>query len=136
MNPVEQIFNLKPFIVTYISVISFSTFVFVLFSQTIPDLFANFFRDAGVAIILGAVFVFAITWFLKARPHNKPKMYKIICFDVFGNETKITGIRKDFKNHDVAWSFMKQYKEMYPLSNFALTGDQTKSDKQVIFRYL
>ena len=136
MNPVEQIFNLKPFIVTYISVISFSTFVFVLFSQTIPDLFANFFRDAGVAIILGAVFVFAITWFLKARPHNKPKMYKIICFDVFGNETKITGIRTDFKNHDVAWSFMKQYKEMYPLSNFALTGDQTKSDKQVIFRYL
>ena len=136
MNPVEQIFNLKPFIVTYISVISFSTFVFVLFSQTIPDLFANFFRDAGVAIILGAVFVFAITWFLKARPHNKPKKYKIICFDVFGNETKITGIRIDFKNHDVAWSFMKQYKEMYPLSNFALTGDQTKSDKQVIFRYL
>ena len=136
MNLVEQIFNLKPFIITYISVISFSTFVFVLFSQTIPDLFANFFRDAGVAIILGAVFVFAITWFLKARPHNKPKMYKIICFDVFGNETKITGIRKDFKNHDVAWSFMKQYKEMYPLSNFALTGDQTKSDKQVIFRYL
>ena len=136
MNPVEQIFSLKPFIVTYISVISFSTFVFVLFSQTIPDLFANFFRDAGVAIILGAVFVFAITWFLKARPHNKPKMYKIICFDVFGNETKITGIRTDFKNHDVAWSFMKQYKEMYPLSNFALTGDQTKSDKQVIFRYL
>ena len=136
MNLVEQIFNLKPFIITYISVISFSTFVFVLFSQTIPDLFANFFRDAGVAIILGAVFVFAITWFLKARPHNKPKMYKIICFDVFGNETKITGIRIDFKNHDVAWSFMKQYKEMYPLSNFALTGDQTKSDKQVIFRYL
>ena len=136
MNPVEQIFNLKPFIVTYISVISFSTFVFVLFSQTIPDLFANFFRDAGVAIILGAVFVFAIAWFLKARPHNKPKTYKIICFDVFGNETKITGIRTDFKNHDVAWSFMKQYKEMYPLSNFALTGDQTKSDKQVIFRYL
>ena len=136
MNLVEQIFNLKPFIITYISVISFSTFVFVLFSQTIPDLFANFFRDAGVAIILGAVFVFAITWFLKARPHNKPKMYKIICFDVFGNETKITGIRTDFKNHDVAWSFMKQYKEMYPLSNFALTGDQTKSDKQVIFRYL
>ena len=136
MNPVEQIFNLKPFIVTYISVISFSTFVFVLFSQTIPDLFANFFRDAGVAIILGAVFVFAITWFLKARPHNKPKMYKIICFDVFGNETKITGIRTDFKNHDVAWSFMKQYKEMYPLNNFALTGEKTKSDKQVIFRYL
>lgn len=136
MNLVEQIFNLKPFIITYISVISFSTFVFVLFSQTIPDLFANFFRDAGVAIILGAVFVFAIAWFLKARPHNKPKTYKIICFDVFGNETKITGIRIDFKNHDVAWSFMKQYKEMYPLSNFALTGDQTKSDKQVIFRYL
>ena len=136
MNPVEQIFNLKPFIITYISVISFSTFVFVLFSQTIPDLFANFFRDAGVAIILGAVFVFAIAWFLKARPHNKPKTYKIICFDVFGNETKITGIRIDFKNHDVAWSFMKQYKEMYPLNNFALTGDQTKSDKQIIFRYL
>ena len=136
MKFVEKIFNLKPFIATYISVISFSTFVFVLFSQTIPDLFSNFFRDAGVAIILAAVFVFAISWFLKARPHNKPKQYKIICFDVFGNETTITGIRTDFKNHDVAWSFMKQYKELYTLNNFALTGDSKKYEKQVIFRYL
>ena len=80
--------------------------------------------------------MFAIAWFLKARPHNKPKQYKIICFDVFGNETKIAGMRIDFKNHDVAWSFMKQYKEMYPLNNFALTSDLKKNEKQIIFRYL
>ena len=87
-------------------------------------------------MILGIAFVFAIAWFLKARPQKKPKSYSIICFDVYGNESVMPGIRTEFKNHDVAWSFMKQYKENYPLSNFAMVSELKEDRKKVIFRYL
>ena len=79
-----------------------------LFGVSIPNLFLPVFKDIGAWMILGIAFVFAIAWFLKARPQKKPKSYSIICFDVYGNESVMPGVRTEFKNHDVAWSFMKQ----------------------------
>ena len=128
--------NLKPFTITYISVIAFSNFVFVLFSQTVRDLIWSFFKDAGGIIILGMVFLFALAWLLKARPHKIPKKYQVIVFDIFGKESQIDGLRTEFKNHDVAWSFMKFYKKSYPLSNFAMVAKQKNSSKKIIFKYI
>ena len=107
-----------------------------LFGVSIPNLFLPVFKDIGAWMILGIAFVFAIAWFLKARPQKKPKSYSIICFDVYGNESVMPGVRTEFKNHDVAWSFMKQYKEDYPLSNFGLVSELKEDKKKVIFRYL
>ena len=121
---------------TVIAVISFSSFLVVLFGQTIPGIILAFFKTAGEYVILGTVLVFAFTWFLRARPHNRPKNYKIVPLDVFGKKSKINGIRTEFKTHDVAWSFMKQYKQTYPLYNFALVSDLPNSDKPTIFRYI
>ena len=128
--------NLKPFAITYISVIAFSNFVFVLFSQTIRDLIWSFFKVAGEMVILGLVFLFAFTWLLKARPHKIPKRYLVAVFDIFGKESEIDGLRTEFKNHDVAWSFMKFYKKSYPLYNFALVAKQKNSYKKIIFKYI
>ena len=136
MNKLKSLIDLKPFIITYISVISFSNFVFVLFSQTIRDIIWSFFRDAGGVIILGVVFLFAFAWLIKARPHKIPKKYFITSFDVYGMETHIDGLRIEFKNHDVAWSFMKFYKKSYPLYNFALVSQEMKQDKKIIFKYI
>ena len=128
--------NLKPFAITYISVIAFSNFVFVLFSQTVRDIIWSFFKDASGIVILGIVFLFALAWLFKARPHKIPKQYQVIVFDVFENESQIDGLRTEFKNHDVAWSFMKFYKKSYPLHNFAMVTKQKNSPKKVIFKYL
>ena len=128
--------TLKPFAITYISVIAFSNFVFVLFSQTIRDLIWSFFKVAGEMVILGLVFLFAFTWLLKARPQKIPKIYLVAIFDIFGKESKIDGLRTEFKNHDVAWSFMKFYKKSYPLYNFALVAKQKNSYKKIIFKYI
>ena len=121
---------------TVIAVISFSNFLIILFGHTIPGIFITFFKLAGEYVILGTVFVFALAWLLKARPHNRPKQYTIVVFDVFGEKIKVEGMRIQFKTHDVAWSFMKQYKKEYPLHNFALVSDLPKSDKPTIFRYI
>jgi len=128
--------TLKPFAITYISVIAFSNFVFVLFSQTVRDVVWSFFKDAGGVVILVMVFLFALAWLFKARPHKIPKQYQIIIFDIFGKESRIDGLRTEFKNHDVAWSFMKFYKKSYPFCNFAMVTKQKSSAKKIIFKYI
>ena len=136
MNTFQKIFDWKTYIFAVIAIVSFSSFLIVLFGQTIPGVILTFFKVAGEYVILGTVLIFAFTWFLKARPHNRPKDYKIVPIDVFGKKSVIEGIRIDFKTHDVAWSFMKQYKETYPLHNFALVSNLKDSDKPTIFRYI
>ena len=131
-----KIFDWKTYIFTMLAISSFSSFLVVLFGQTIPGIILAFFKMAGEYVILGTVLVFAFAWFLRARPHNRPKDYRIVPLDVFGKKSEIDGIRTEFKTHDVAWSFMKQYKQTYPLHNFALVSDLGNSDKPTIFRYI
>ena len=128
--------NLRPLAITYISVIAFSNFVFVLFSQTIRDIIWSFFKDAGGIIIIGVVFLFALAWLIEARPRKIAKQYYVVIFDIFGKESEIDGLRTEFKNHDVAWSFMKFYKKSYPLCNFAMVTKQKNSPKKIIFKYI
>ena len=136
MNLPKFFNNLKPITITYISVIAFSNFVFVLFSQTVRDIIWSFFKDAGETVILGVVFLFALAWLFKARPHNIPKKYQVVVFDIFGIESEINGLRTEFKNHDVAWSYMKFYKKSFPLHSFALVTKQKNSPKKIIFKYI
>ena len=131
-----KIFDWKTYTFTAIAVIAFSNILVELFGQTIPNVFMTFFRNASEAVILASVFLFAVAWLLKARPHNRPKKYDVVVFDVFGKESQIEGIRTEFKTHDVAWSFMKQYKIAYPLYNFALVSKQIKQDRPTIFKYI
>ena len=131
-----RLFNIRTYLITAVAVIAFSSFVYHLFGQTIPGIVVTFFKYAGESLILGAVFIFALAWMLKARPHNRPKMYSIVVFDIYGKETIIDGIRTEFKTHDVGWSFMKQYKRLYPLYNFALVTANKNEENRTIFRYI
>ena len=132
----QKVFDYKTYLFTVLAIVTFSDFIVVLFSQTIPGIISTFFKMAGEYVILGSVFVFALFWLIKARPHNRPKQYSVVIFDVFGNKSQIIDIRTEFKTHDVAWSFMKQYKKEYPLYNFALVSKQPDLEKPTIFRYI
>ena len=136
MNALQRIFDWKTYIFTVLAVVSFSSFIAVLFGQTIPGVILAFFKVAVEYVILGTVLVFAFSWFLRAKPHNRPKSYRVVPIDVFGEQSVIEEIRTEFKTHDVAWSFMKQYKKTYPLHNFALVSDVKDSNKPTIFRYI
>ncbi|MDC0153674.1 hypothetical protein OAJ02_02950 [Nitrosopumilus sp.] len=136
MHTLQRIFDWKTYIFTVLAVISFSSFMVVLFGHTIPGIIIAFFKVAGEYVILGTVLIFAFSWFLRARPRNRPKNYRVVPIDVFGKQSTIQEIRTEFKTHDVAWSFMKQYKKTYPLHNFALVSDVKDSDKPTIFRYI
>lgn len=114
----------------------FSNFIYSLFSSYVVDLFGNFFRGFGSTVVIVTVFLFAFLWFLKAKPQKKPSEYEIDIFDVYGNKTAIDDLRTVFSNHDVAWSFMKDYKKKYPLHNFALVASNPNSSRKTIFRYI
>ena len=118
------------------SVLGFAGYVYNLFGYTIPSFFVVYLKEIGAALIMMAVFVFAIAWLMRAKPHRRPQNYLVKVFDVCGLETRIDGIRTEFKTHDVAWSFMKEYKKSYPFFNFALVSDLPNSEKMTIFRYL
>lgn len=118
-----------------IMIVSFSNFLIELFGQVIPSIFSSFFRDVGVVIIVGATLLFIAVWFVKVRPHQS-KNYSLVCFDVFGKELIMEGIRTEFKTNDVAWSFMKEYKKMYPLYNFALVTETIHSERETIIKYI
>lgn len=132
----EKFTDFKVFLLAGSAVIAFSHFVYTLFGYTIPGIVTEFFKEFGAAVIMMSVFIFAIAWLLRAKPHRRPKQYSIITYDVFGNESEIDGLRTEFKTHDVAWSFMKHYKKSYPLYNFALVSDLPNSEKKTIFKYL
>lgn len=119
-----------------LAITSFSHFIVELFGQTIPNIIWSFFRDVGEIIILTSVFIFVIIWFLNTRHHMRQKNYTIFIFDVYGDKTKIDGMRIEFRTHDVAWSFMKQYKKLFPIHNFALVSNISNSDKKAIHRYI
>ena len=132
----EQFTEFKAFLLAGSAVIAFSHFVYNLFGYTIPTVIWDFFKEFGAAIIMMSVFIFAVAWILKAKPHKRPQHYFIISYDVYGNESEIDGLRTEFKTHDVAWSFMKSYKKSYPLYNFALVSDLPNSEKKTIFKYI
>jgi len=131
-----KIFDWKTYILTMLAIGTFSSFMVTSFGETIPQIILTFFKTFRDCVVLTAGLIFAFTWFLRARPHNRPKTYKVVPIDVFGKKSEIDGIRTEFKTHDVAWSFMKQYKQTYPLHNFALVSDLGNSDKPTIFRYI
>jgi len=128
--------DFRAFLIAGSAVIAFSHFIYTLFGITIPAIVRGFFKEFGAAIIIASVFVFAIAWLLKAKPHKRPEHYYVIPYDIFGNQSKIDGLRTEFKTHDVAWSFMKHYKKSYPLYNFALVSDIPNSERKTIFRYI
>ncbi len=96
----------------------------------------QFFKESGHAVVMLTVFIFVISWMLKAKPHNKFQNYSIVYYDVFGNISSIDGLRTEFKIHDVAWSFMKNYKKSYSLYNFALISNTSNSEKKMIVKYI
>jgi hypothetical protein len=128
--------DFRAFLIAGSAVIAFSQFVYTLFGITIPAVVWTFFKEFGAAIIMISVFIFAIAWLLKAKPHKRPQHYFVVPYDVFGNTSKIDGLRTEFKTHDVAWSFMKQYKKSYPLYNFALVSNNPNSERKTISRYI
>jgi hypothetical protein len=104
--------------------------------EIVPEMPMSSFKEFIQVIIMLSVVIFMLPWMIKAKPRNKLQQYSIVCYDIFGNNSSIEGLRTEFKIHDVAWSFMKHYKKSYHLYNFALVSVLPNSEKQMIIKYI
>lgn len=109
--------------------------IITLFGKSIPDVMMSFFKGVEEFVVLGLLLVFVLAWMRRARPRRHAGQYEVVAFDVFGNVTRIDGIRTAFATNDVATSFAKQYKESHPLHNFAVLTD-IKEARRTIVRYV
>ena len=73
MNTFQRIFDWKTYIFTVLAVVSFSSFIAVLFGQTIPGVILAFFKIAGEYVILGTVLVFGGVYLVKKKSKYEKK---------------------------------------------------------------
>ena len=69
-----------------------------------------FFGLFTVVVICLFMVLWIFMWIKKSRETNKMNTCSIIIYDLNGQVTTMDDLRLDFKNNDVAWSFMKEYK--------------------------
>ena len=69
------------------------------------------------------VVIWAGIWIKKSKTTNRTQKYIILIYDVNNQQITPDGLRIDFQNNDVAWSFMKEYKMLFPFYTFALLSE-------------
>ncbi len=79
------------------------------------------------------VFIFGILWFLSTKYFVKPEVYEIIIYDVWGNESKLSGIRTKFRTPEVAQSYIKEYQRVFPHLDFSIQSFLPEIKKRIIF---
>ena len=52
----------------------------------------------------------------------KPSGYKIIIYDVFGNQIKMDGIRTNFNTYKVANNFISEYQKRFSQYSFSMAS--------------
>ena len=116
-------------------ILAFTQILITLFGKNIPNILTSFFKGAEEFVLVGLACIFIVAWMRKARPQKNNSGYELIVFDVYGNNTQIDGLRTIFRTNDVATSFMKYYKQMYSVYNFAVITDINET-RRTIVRYI
>jgi len=78
------------------------------------------------------VFIFGVLWFFSTKYYVKPQMYKIIIYDVFGDESKNPGIRTKFRTLEVANSYVRKYQNLFPHLDFSIQSQIPEIKRSLI----
>ncbi|NNM36068.1 MAG: hypothetical protein HKO48_03020 [Nitrosopumilus sp.] len=81
------------------------------------------------------VLVFGILWYF-TKCIVKPYQYKIIIYDVFGNQINIDGIRTNFKTAKVAHNYIIEYKNRFSHYDFSLSTENPVIKRNKLFAIL
>ena len=65
---------------------------------------------------------------------NCIQKYTVLIYDENEQQTTIDSLRTPFQNNDVAWSFMKKYKTLFPFYNFGLLSEDKHCQTMIKFQ--
>ena len=68
------------------------------------------------------VTIFGILWYC-TKCIVKPNQYKIIIYDIFGNQISLDGVRTCFNTSKVANNYILEYQERFSHYNFSLSSE-------------
>ena len=100
------------------------------------SLFLKFFGIITMGIICMFLVPWIYVWIRKNRQIRKTNSYKVVVYDTDGQIIVIDDLRTKFQNNDVAWSFMKEYKTLYPFYDFGLVSIDSTEEKPTMIKYL
>ena len=91
-------------------------------------------RELGFIVALFAVLVFMAIMMWNLRTIMRPDHYTLEVYNTLG-EKDDANFRKEFRNYDVAASYMRMYRKMYPHYKFILVS-RSENSKRTVHRYL
>jgi len=120
----------------------FNIVVFVVSSSVIAAVLTTYrwlsgvfnIRDLGFIIAMFAVLLFTVFIILNLRTIKRPERYMLEVYNTLGEKDN-ANFRTEFKNYDVATSYMLMYRKMYPRHSFILVSD-SEDAKKTVHRYL
>ena len=82
------------------------------------------------------VVVLGILWYCSSKYQITPNQYTIIIYDIYGNQTKIDGIRTSFSTYQVANNYISEYQNRFVNHNFSMATQmpEIKNRLLVIFK--
>ena len=122
-DKLKNAFRLLPIVVSA-SVMTFFLSMYRLFSGALNI------RDLSYIVAFFAVLLFMAIMIRNLRAIKHPVHYVLEVCNVLGEEDD-ANFRKEFKNYDVAVSYMQMYRSMYPHYKFVLTSIGENSKKTV-----
>lgn len=99
-------------------------------------LFVRFFGIITMGIMCLFLIPWIYVWIRKSRQIRKHNFYEIVVYDIDGRIVFLKDLRTQFQNNDVAWSFMKEYKVLYPFYDFGLVSIGNNAEKPTMIKYL
>jgi len=66
----------------------------------------------------------------------KPSQYKVIIYDILGNQVDIDGIRTSFNTPKVASSFISEYQNRFSQYNFSMASEMPIIKKNLLIESL
>jgi len=91
-------------------------------------------RELGIIITMFAVLLFMVFIIINLKTIKTPKNYALEIYNTLGEKDDLN-FRKDFRNYDVASSYMLMYRKMYPKHTFILVS-HNKDTKKTVHRYI
>ena len=122
----------KPFTIVVFVVSSSVITAFLTTYRWLSGVFNT--RDLGFIIAMFAVLLFMVFMIWNLRTIKRPERYMLEVYNTLG-EKDDANFRREFKNYDVATSYMLMYRKMYPKYSFILVSN-SEDAKKTVHRYL
>jgi len=80
------------------------------------------------------IIILGILWYCSVKYYAKPNQYKIIIYNIFGEQIETDEIRTNFRTHQVTRNFISEYQKINPHYNFSLSEDISEIKTSSSFR--